>query len=198
MRRAAIEEENARMLARQREFRMAADVVTRAWMRFPEVSAVAVIGSVAKRLWKEVPRFREFRRQRIEIWHECGDLDLALWLGSQDRLGDLRRAKDQALRKAFESGTGISIVGHQLDIFLFEPGTDQYLGRLCYFGTCPKPGKRACVEPGCGDIAFNQKIATFKPYADLLEPATYAMLYRRGQGLIRSALELPVAGDEHV
>jgi hypothetical protein len=79
MRRAAVEEQNRLMVERQRQFRMAADVVTDAWMRFAEVQAVAVIGTVAKPLWKEVPRFREFRRERIEVWHECGDLDLALW-----------------------------------------------------------------------------------------------------------------------
>jgi hypothetical protein len=78
MRRAEIEEQNRFMLKRQHEFRMAADVVTEAWTAFAEVQAVAVIGSVAKALWKEVPRFREFRREGIEVWHECRDLDLAL------------------------------------------------------------------------------------------------------------------------
>ena len=36
------------MLARQREFRVAADAVTDAWIAFPEVRAVAVIGSVGQ------------------------------------------------------------------------------------------------------------------------------------------------------
>ncbi len=76
------------MLERQRQFRMAADVVTEAWTTFAEVEGVAVIGSVAKALWKEIPRFREFRRRGIELWHECGDLDLALWVDSQERLGE--------------------------------------------------------------------------------------------------------------
>ena len=129
MRRAALEEENERMIRRQREFRAAADVVARAWLAFPEVQAVAVIGSVAKALWKEVPRFSEFRRARIEIWHECSDLDLALWIDSQHRLGELRRAANLALRDAFEAGTGISVASHQLDVFLIEPGSDRYLGR---------------------------------------------------------------------
>ena len=146
MRRAKIELENRHLLDRQREFRMAADVVTAAWMAFPEVAAVAVIGSVARPLWKEVPRFREFRRQGIELWHECGDLDLAVWIDSQDRLGELRRARDLALRQAHEAGTGVSVAGHQVDTFLFEPGTDRYLGRLCSFSQCPK-GKPLCRTP---------------------------------------------------
>src|SRR5882724_6853009 len=137
MRRAAIEAENRLMLERQRQFRAAADVVTDAWMLFREVAAVAVIGSVAKPLWKEVPRFREFRRAGIEVWHECRDLDLALWLDSQSRLGDLRRAAARALSIAYQTGVGVSVVGHQLDVFLFEPGSDHYLGRLCYYSRCP-------------------------------------------------------------
>src|ERR1700737_2630198 len=131
MRRAKIEEQNGFMLTRQREFRIAADVVAKAWAGFSEVQAVAVIGSVAKPLWKEIPRFREYRRQRIEVWHECGDLDLALWIDSQERLRELRRAAGRALREAYEAGTGLSFADHQLDIFLIEPGSDRYLGRLC-------------------------------------------------------------------
>ena len=69
MRRAEIEEQNRFMLKRQHEFRMAADVVTEAWTAFAEVQAVAVIGSVAKALWKEVPRFSEFRRAGIRERH---------------------------------------------------------------------------------------------------------------------------------
>lgn len=103
------------------ELRIAADVVTKAWPAFPEVQAIAVIGSVAKQLWKEVPRFREFREQRIEIWHECRDLDLALWIDSQRRLGELRRARDRALREAYEAGIGTSIANQKVDVFLFEP-----------------------------------------------------------------------------
>jgi hypothetical protein len=99
----------------------------------PEIQAIALIGSVAKPLWKEIPRFSEFRRARIEVWHECGDLDLAVWIDSQHGLGQLRRAGAAALRQAFESGAGISVADHKLDTFLFEPGSDRYLGRLCSF-----------------------------------------------------------------
>lgn len=194
MRRAEIEEQNRDLLRLQRRFRVAADVVTEAWIAFPEVQAIAVIGSVAKPLEKEVPRFREFRRRGIELWHECHDIDLALWLDSQHRLGDLRRARDGALRAAYEAGAGPGVVGHQVDVFLFEPGSDRYLGRLCAFNQCPK-GKPQCAVPGCGAIAFNKRIADFMPRADLLAPAGAAMLYERGRGRLRSALDLP-ANDE--
>ena len=194
MRRAAIEDQNRYLVKHQRHFRMAADVVTDAWAAFPEVAAVAVIGSVAVALWKEVPRFREFRRQGIEVWHECSDLDLALWIDSQHRLGELRRAAATALRTAFEAGAGVSVVSQQLDVFLIEPGSDRYLGRLCYFNQCPK-GKPQCLVPGCGAIPFNKRVDGFEPAADLLAPAGHAMLYRRGVGRLRSALDLPTVAE---
>lgn len=193
MRRAEIEEQNRYLAECQRRFRIAADVVSDAWMAFPEVQAIAVIGSVAKPLWKEVPRFTEYRRAGIEVWHECLDLDLALWIDSQDRLGALRRAAVGALRDAYQSGVDTSVAGHQLDVFLFEPESDRYLGRLCSFNQCPK-GHRNCLVPGCGAIAFNQRIAGFMPREDLLAPAADAMLYRRGDGRLRSALDLPGPG----
>jgi hypothetical protein len=190
MRRAEIEAQNEYLLKQQHDFRMAADVVTDAWTSFPEVQAIAVIGSVAKSLWKEIPRFSDFRRAGIEVWHECRDLDLALWLDSQERLGLLRRAAVQALRKALESSARISIASHQLDVFLFEPDSDRYLGRLCSFNQCPK-GKPACLVPGCGETPFNRRVDGFKPHDDLLVPSVGGMLYQRGAGRLRSALDLP-------
>ena len=190
MKRAEIEEQNRYMLRLQYDFRRAADVVTDALMTFDEVEAIAVIGSVAKPLWMEVPRFREFRRAGIEVWHECRDLDLAVWISSQLRLGALRRARDMALRRGYESGTGPGTANHQVDVFLIEPGTDRYLGRLCDFSNCPK-GKPECRVPGCGVVPFNKCVDGFIPRTDLLASASYAMLYQRGAGRLRSALELP-------
>jgi len=156
------------------------------------VRAVAVIGSVARPLWKEIPRFRAFRRLGIEVWHECHDLDLAVWLDSQHRLGELRRARDHALRRAFEAGTGPGGPGNEVDVFLFEPGSDRYLVRLCKFARCPND-KRECLVPGCGAVAFNRVVEGFVPCASLLASARDAMLYRRGEGRLRSALDLPAA-----
>ena len=192
MRRAKIEEQNRYLLRQQHDFRRAADIVTDALMTFEEVEAIAVIGSVAKPLWKEVPRFREYRRAGIEVWHECKDLDLAVWISSQHRLDALRRTRDLSLRKAYEAGRGPSTAPHQVEIFLIEPGTDRYLGRLCNFNACPKD-KPQCRVSGCGAVPFNKRVEGFTPHADLLASATYAMLYRRGVGRFRSALELPEA-----
>src|SRR6185437_15129805 len=195
MRRARIEEQSRYLIRQQHQFRVAADIVTQAWMTFPEVHAVAVIGSVAKRLWKEIPRFSDFRLQRIEVWHECADLDLALWLDSQHRLREIRRAGDRALRTACETGVGISVADNQVDLFLFDPTTDNYLGRLCKYNECPK-GKRDCLVPGCGTIPFNGIFPDFVPRGDLLAGAQSAILYRRGTGRLRSAVDLPTVEAE--
>ncbi|MFD2234231.1 hypothetical protein [Phaeospirillum tilakii] len=188
IRRAEIERQNAFLINRQLHFRLAADVVAEAWCRLPEVSAIALIGSVAKPLWKEVPRFQPFRRQGVELWHECTDLDLAVWLDHQECLGQLRRARDLALRRAYESGTGISVANHEVDTFLFEPGSDRYLGRLCAFTQCPK-GKRDCETPGCGAIPFNKVFEAFQPMPDLLAGAV--PLYERASGAVWRAADLP-------
>ena len=135
-----------------------------------------------------MPRFREFASAGIEVWHECSDLDLAVWLDAQDRLGELRRASAVALTEADRAGANLGVASHQVDVFLFEPGTDRYLGRLCHYRECPK-GKLDCLTPGCGAIPFNKVIPDFAPRPDLLEGA--AFLYRRGEGRLRSALDLP-------
>jgi len=195
VRRAKIKEQNRSMLLLQRDFRRAADIVTDALMAFEEVEAIAVIGSVAKPLWKEIPRFSEFRRAGIEVWHECWDLDLAVWITSQHRLDALRRARDKALREAYAAAIGPSTANHQVDIFLIEPGTDKYLGRLCHFNACPKE-KLQCAVPGCGAIPFNKTVEGFVPYPDLLASVEYATLYKRGVGRLRSALDLPATDED--
>ena len=193
--RAEIKQQNDILQRQQHAFRRAADIVTDALAAFEEIEAVAVIGSVAKPLWKEVPRFRDLRRAGVEVWHECKDLDLAVWISSQHRLDAVRRARDGALAGAHKSGTGPSTANHQVEIFLIEPGTDRHLGRLCNFSACPK-GKPQCDVPGCGKIAFNKVVDGFEPHPDLLAAASYATLYRRGQGRLRSALDLPGPREE--
>ncbi|SOD89861.1 hypothetical protein [Caenispirillum bisanense] len=191
MRQAEIDRQNQWLIDRRNQFRAGADVVTAAWAAFPEVVAVALTGSVAKPLWKEVPRFAPFRRKGIALWHECMDIDLVLWLDSQERLGELRRAKDTALREAFAAIGGLAT--HGVDTFLFEPGSDRYLGRLCHFAQCPK-GKPDCRTPGCGATAFNKVVPGFTLHRDLLAAAR--VLYRRDAGVVLRAVDLPTEEAE--
>ena len=60
--RGGIERQNAMLLRRYRSFRIVADCVVEAWRRHPDVAAVSLVGSVARTLWKEVPRFEPYRR----------------------------------------------------------------------------------------------------------------------------------------
>ena len=52
------------------------------------------------------------------------------------------------------------------------------------------------MVPGCGATPFNKRVADFTPRADLLAPAAKAMLFDRGTGLLRSALELPLVDED--
>jgi len=143
-----IASEDRSMRRRQRQFRMAAEAVAEAMSLLPEVEKVALFGSVARLLEKEVPRFRRFRRSRIAISHECKDVDLAVWVSGVGRLKALQKARGGALNDLMAE-RNIGVAHHQVDVFLLEPGTDRYLGRLCRFGQCPK-GKDECRVPGCG------------------------------------------------
>ena len=143
-----IEQQNEGLLRRYRDFRRGADAVTTVWRAHPEVIAVSLIGSAARTPWKEVPRFEPYRRARIALWHECKDVDLALWLDHLDSLDALRRARARALRSLWDEAT-IGIASHQVDVFILEPVTDRYLGRLCDFNACPK-GKTECRGRAAG------------------------------------------------
>lgn len=154
-----IGEQDQRLLRRWRELRTAAEAVAAALGRLPQVEKVALFGSVAKPLTREVPRFREYRRAGIELFHECKDVDLAVWVRDLELLRSLQKARSQTLHELLAQ-TEIGVAHHQVDIFLLEPVTDRYLGRLCCFTQCPK-GKRKCRVEGCGAIALLQRHADF-------------------------------------
>jgi hypothetical protein len=66
-------------VARQALFRRAADVTTTVLAGFDEVAAVVLFGSVGTPLRKAVSRFRNYHRAGIVLWHECTDVDIAVW-----------------------------------------------------------------------------------------------------------------------
>jgi hypothetical protein len=191
-----IDQENRDMLARQARFRVAADVVTDALSHFPEVEDIALIGSVARPLWKEVPRFSEFRRERIEIWHECKDVDLAAWISRLDRLHELNRARNLAANGIYDR-FGFGIANHEVEVFLVEPATNRYLGRLCKYAQCPK-GKLACAVPGCGQPVFLQQHKDFVLWPTTLNQDRMILLYNREAGILRRAADIPCIGLEPV
>jgi hypothetical protein len=154
-----ISEENRWLERRQREFRTAAQFVARAFARVSGVERVTLFGSVAAPLRHEIPRFRRFRRHRQPLLHECKDVDLAVHLRDLSRLNELKKARARALRDLLEVHD-IGVAHHQVDVFVLEPGTGRYLGRLCEYKECPA-GKPACLVPGCGATPWVKVIEGF-------------------------------------
>jgi hypothetical protein len=157
-----IEEQNQALLKRWQTFREAARAVAAALAQVPTVGKVMLFGSVAAPLKKEVPRFRRLRRAGVEVWHECNDVDLAVWVSDLAHLHELKRAVVRALNEwhaAHPHSPGVA--HHQVDVFLIEPGTNRFRGNLCHYGQCPK-GKPECCVPGCGAQPFLQLYDDFR------------------------------------
>jgi hypothetical protein len=189
-----IEKENQYMLKRQEDFRKAAEYISTACAEIGEVEKIVLMGSVASPLRKEVPRFQPYRRAGIEIWHECKDVDMAVWVSDLRRLRSLQRARSTALNDILRD-KNIGVAHHQVDVFLMEPITDRYLGRLCTFNKCPK-GKRECDVPGCGKIPFLQQHENFVLNNEMLKPEKIVILYERAKnnGLRRNKPSSGTAG----
>lgn len=170
-----IQEQNEYLLRRREHFRIAAERVATAMSGNPAVARVALIGSVAREPYKGIPRFRGFRQASIEVWHESKDVDLAVWVNDLSNLYALRKMVGSTVRDLYDE-EGIGVAHHQVEVFMLEPGTDRYLGRLCHFNQCPK-GKRECLVPGCGDLPFLQQHVDFEFYDDALDGAI--ILYER-------------------
>jgi hypothetical protein len=170
--------ENQAMLRRKSDFRTAAEYVARAFSTFEEVQRVVLFGSVALPLEKEVPRFRPYRQAGIAVWHECGDVDLAVWVTRLDNLTALRKARSRTLNQLLAEKQ-IGVAHHQVEVFVMEPATDRHLGRLCCFNQCPKAGKPACLVPGCGENFFLKRISSFRMRPEALQPERTVVLFAR-------------------
>lgn len=182
-------EENAGLLRRQAEFRLAADAVARAFAKVPYVAAIVMFGSVAQPLQRRVPRSRKLRRAGVELWHHCKDVDLAVWVDRLDSLSELGRARGKAVQRLL-GRTGIGVAHHQLDIFLMQPVTNRYLGRLCWYRDCPK-GKIECLVPGCGREKLLRQHEDFALRPDALAEDRIIRLYDRASGLQCSPPPVP-------
>jgi predicted nucleotidyltransferase len=173
----AVERADQDMLRQQSQFRLAAEAVAESLAELPQVERVVLFGSVAAPLWKEVPRFWEFRQDGIEIWHECKDVDLAVWVSDVNDLKSLQRARTLGLARLLKEAD-IGVAHHQVDVFLIEPGSNRYLGRLCTFRECP--AKRAkCLVPGCGQSSFLRQHLEFVFRSDALAPERSVVLFNR-------------------
>jgi hypothetical protein len=178
-----IADQNTLMLRRQRLFRWAAHVIAASLSQLPEVDKVAAFGAVAQPLVKEIPRFREFRRHRIPVLHECADLDLAVWVSTLDTLKGLKKAMGRGLAIVQDTPYG-GVAHHQVDVHVFDSGAGDYRGRLCIYGQCPKEGKRECLVPDCGEHAFLQQFADYRFHRARFEAEPKVILFERSSGFL--------------
>jgi hypothetical protein len=135
--------------------------------------------------------FCTYKQLRLPIAHECKDVDLAAWVSRLDGLDELRRARGRVAGEIItEHGHGPAV--HEIEIFLIEPGTNRYLGRLCSFRQCPA-GKRDCLAVGCGHQPFLKQHDDFSFYPEAIAEGAARRLYDRiGGGIIARAVDLPL------
>lgn len=172
------QEDEERSRQRQQEaFRAAADYVAVAYATLATVERVVLFGSVARPLERE-PWGRRRHAGRL-VPHQCKDVDLAVWVSDVTDLKALQKARSHAVNDLF-ADTGFGVAHHQVDVFLLEPGTDRYRGRLCCFGECPK-GKPECLVPGCGVSPFLRQHEDFTLDPHALEPRKTVLLFDRAR-----------------
>ena len=175
-----IAEQDAYLLRRYEDFRRVAEFCVRAVVpNLPWIRRVSLFGSLALPPFKEVPRFNEYRHERIAVWHEVGDIDLAVWADDLAQMNQLRVSLSRALNELIQCGENGGVASHHFDVFLLEPGSDRYLGRLCHFASCPKPGKLECLTPGCGAASFVKVVPDFRFDAASIAPERSVVLCNR-------------------
>lgn len=151
-----INEQNRGLKLRYDTFRRFAGLFAQEASKLDFVQRIVLFGSVAAPLTKEVPRFRRFQRARIAVWHECNDVDLAVWVNDLTQLRALKRAVNDStnLWQAIANQENLpGVPHHAADVFILESGTNRYRGNLCHYGQCPK-GKPECEVAGCGAQPF--------------------------------------------
>jgi hypothetical protein len=83
----------------------------------------------------------------------------------------------------------------QVDVFILEPDTGRYLGRLCDFNACPQ-GKPACLVPGCGAMPFLRQHEDFRWRPEAMAPDRSLCLFERATGRVCRAVDLPLPTGE--
>ncbi len=156
-----IYEEDQHMLKRQEDFRKAARLLTQKLSIMPEVTKVVLFGSTALPLWKEVPRFQRLRTRHIKIYHECANIDLAIWVTTTSRASDIRKLAPATVNDLLANDRHLSVAQHHFSMHLIDQATGRYLGMVCHYNQCPKH-KPACQVPGCGSQKFVQIIPGYQ------------------------------------
>ena len=164
--------EDRLMLLRQDQFRKAARLLAERLADMPEVMKVVLFGSVALPLWKAVPLHGRLRSRRIKIFHECRNIDLAVWVTSPSVADTIRRAHSGVVNELLDNDVHFEIAHHFFSTHLIDQATGKYHGMVCHFGQCPKKEGRmprprlrsaqirsraALVPPEAGAAAYAQQ-----------------------------------------
>ncbi len=177
VRREAVEDDQ-RNIERHGHFGEVAKWVAAAMAEIPSVQRVVLFGSAALPLTREVPRWRKHRRLGLEIGHHCKDVDLAVWLDDLSCLRALQRCRNVTANEYYRA-TDFGVAHHQIDVFVMEPGTNRYLGRLCMFRECPRDDKPECRVPGCGSTPHLRQHEDFTLRLEALAPERSVVLFSR-------------------
>ena len=78
-----------------------------------------------------------------------------------------------------------------VDVFVLEPVTDRYLGRLCDFNTCRRR-KAECRVPGCEEVTLLRPHEGFRWRSESLVEERSVRLFDRAAKLHRRAADLPL------
>jgi hypothetical protein len=151
--------QNAYNKRRYYEFRIAAYYIAKEFSDLAIIEKMAIIGSIARPLLKEPPLYK---RNGDNEWHFSKDLDLAVWFKApinQEILRELQEKRVSGLSH-LASEMKITFAHHQVEIFCFDLA-NHYLGRVCIFKNCPKPGKTECLVSNCGKIPLLQQHQDF-------------------------------------
>jgi hypothetical protein len=149
--------------------------------KVPAVQRIVIFGSVARPEVLGDPHSRELRRRGYQVTRQCEDLDLAVWVSDLGCLKALQRARSVTPTEYYRA-TNYGIAQHMIDVFLMEPGTGRYLGRLCPFKDCPKQGKMECFVPGCGATQHLKQHLEFTLSPEALAPGVTVVLFERRRG----------------
>ncbi len=175
-----IEQQDRAMLRRQEEFRKAARALAAKLALRPDVRKVVLFGSTALPLWKEVPRFFRLRTKSIKVYHECGNIDLAVWVTATSGAPEMRKACAAVVNELVEKEIHFSIASHYFCLHLVDAATGSYLGMVCHYNQCPKH-KPACDAPGCGQQKFVQILPWFKFLPGRLDSRNSQVLYEAAE-----------------
>lgn len=176
--RGEIKSEDLQLLRRQEDFRKAARALTAHLAGFPEVRKVVLFGSTALPLWKEVPRFSRFRHRRIKLYHECANIDLAVWMTDPAIAPAIRKCCGRVPNELVEQGVHLSLASHHYSVHLVDDASGRYLGMVCHYSQCPKQ-KPECRVPGCGEPKFVRILPWFKLKPARLNTHNSQILFQR-------------------